>query len=301
VAQEGGPRAHQVISDTRKSGTVLIPDLGCDRLQILNCNHASGCTASSAIPVSSGQPGAGPRHAVFWTGSDTSKSEAPLLFVANEYSNMIEGYKVTYEGDDMQLKPVSSTNAAQSPIKPGYTAAEIALSVSIQKINSCIPLPIQTSKLKFSISPCEQPDHRFITVSNRNNSLATVLLSSYTPPSAAGSANNNANNSTKFPSDTLVTFAPQQDGSLEPVQVWPAGGMSPRVFSFNGDGTMIAVGTATRLVVMDRNPETGRLGQILATYPFDLAVTSIAWFEEGVTEAERDPVFIGESNVYFVG
>ncbi|KAJ4982751.1 hypothetical protein SVAN01_11756 [Stagonosporopsis vannaccii] len=68
---------------------LIVPDLGADLIRINRVDHSSG----KLIECGAGRPapGTGPRHGTFWgSGSNTT------LFVANELSNSISGWKITY-------------------------------------------------------------------------------------------------------------------------------------------------------------------------------------------------------------
>jgi 6-phosphogluconolactonase (cycloisomerase 2 family) len=74
-------------------------------------------------------------------------------------------------------------------------------------------------------------------------------------------------NSTQIPSDPLVTYSIDYDtGKLTLVNRAPAGGTVPRQFSINKAGTLVAVGLQGdgRVVVLQRDPATGMLGNIIA-------------------------------------
>ncbi|CAN8105328.1 unnamed protein product [Discula destructiva] len=87
------------------------------------------------------------------------------------------------------------------------------------------------------------PDGRFLVVSNREVSFKTSALFQ------------------SGPSDTLSTWAINEDGTLEFVQNAPSGGYQPRQFSFNKAGDMIAVGQQTNktVVIWKRDVETGMI------------------------------------------
>ncbi|KAK1445509.1 YkgB [Colletotrichum cuscutae] len=102
------------------------------------------------------------------------------------------------------------------------------------------------------------PDQKFIIVSNRDVSFRD------SPVLGSG------------PSDTLSTFAIKDDGSLELVQLAPSGGWSPRQFSINKAGDLIAVGHQNNrtVVIWKRDlvsgkiiteAEGGKVGQVTLT------------------------------------
>ena len=101
-----------------------------------------------------------------------------------------------------------------------------------------------------------QPDNKFLTLSSRGENLLTI-------PNFDRSGNATA----EIPSDPLVTFAIDgADGSLSLVEEAPAGGRNPRGFSLNRDGTLLASALQddNRVVVYERDVETGKLGRVVA-------------------------------------
>ena len=88
-----------------------------------------------------------------------------------------------------------------------------------------------------------QPDQRFIIVSNRDVSFKD------SPVFGSG------------PTDTISTFAIQEDGSLQLVQLAPSGGWSPRQFSINRAGDLIAIGHQNNktVVVWKRDVASGKI------------------------------------------
>lgn len=88
-----------------------------------------------------------------------------------------------------------------------------------------------------------QPDNKFLIVSNRDVSFRDSPI--------LGSG----------PSDTLSTFAIKEDGTLELVQLAPSGGWSPRQFSINKAGDLIAVGHQNNrtVVIWKRDLESGKI------------------------------------------
>lgn len=113
-----------------------------------------------------------------------------------------------------------------------------------------------------------QPDERFLIVSNRQVSFANSSLYQ------------------SGPSDTLSTWAINEDGTMELVQNFPSGGYLPRQFSINKAGDMIAVGHQVNqtVIIWQRDVESGRilseaeggkLGEVTLTGP----VVSTIWDE----------------------
>jgi 6-phosphogluconolactonase (cycloisomerase 2 family) len=170
------------------------------------------------------EPGSGPRHGVF-----TPAGDKVYFYLLSELSNTITGYEVLYNDDAIlgfeELFTISSHGEGGS-VPAGPSAAEIEVS----------------------------PDGNFLIVSSRNENLLTI-------------PNFDPANSTEIASDPLITFSiDETTGSLTKVQEFPAGGSRPRHFSLNGDGSLVAVGLQgdSRVVVIERNVKTGRLGRYVA-------------------------------------
>jgi 6-phosphogluconolactonase (cycloisomerase 2 family) len=124
-------------------------------------------------------------------------------------------------------------------------------------------------------------------ISNRANNLAKIEECDVT-----------LQNCTVRPSDTLTTFRPKSDGTLENTQSWASGGASPRAFAFNNKGDLVAVGLNRRLVIMQRDVETGKIGQIVIDTMMGEQVTGIVWDETNndylplVDSLEKDQDFL---------
>jgi hypothetical protein len=102
-------------------------------------------------------------------------------------------------------------------------------------------------------------------------------------------ANFDTTNSTQMVSDTLFTFAiSPSNGTFTLLQAFPAGGISPRQFSINANGTMVAVALNidNRLTVIARDVASGMMTGILGYLNLDIGcqpgmVTSAVWDEDG--------------------
>jgi 6-phosphogluconolactonase (cycloisomerase 2 family) len=88
-------------------------------------------------------------------------------------------------------------------------------------------------------------------------------------------------------SDTLTTFRPIIDTShpsnfnLQLVQWHAAGGSNPRHFAINKAGDLLAVALQddNKLVVINRDPATGMLGDIIAEEKVPSQPNMIVWDE----------------------
>ena len=95
-----------------------------------------------------------------------------------------------------------------------------------------------------------QPNSNFLTLSSRFERDLTYKVA----------------NGTDVPSDPLITFAIDAEGQLSHVQTAPAGGINPRHFSFNSDGSRVASALQSdgRVVVFERDVTTGKIGKAVA-------------------------------------
>ena len=99
-----------------------------------------------------------------------------------------------------------------------------------------------------------KPDHKFLIVSSRGEKLLTI-------------PNFDAANSTALPSDPLISYSiDAATGALTLVQTAPAGGVNPRGFSLNKKGSLVvsALQDDNRVVIIERDVKTGKLGKIVA-------------------------------------
>lgn len=189
--------------------------------------------------------GTGPRHAAFFAGDSKT-----FLYIINELQNSVTGFAVTYNEDDtLSFDQVynATTHGGTDPVPEGTAAAEITVAVS-QASRLLHDPHSQTCPLTLSR---KQPGSNFITLSSRfeRNLEFTVA------------------NGTTVPSDPLITFSiDPETGVLTHVQTAPAGGINPRHFSFNKDGTRVAVGLQSdgRVVILERDTETGEIGGAVA-------------------------------------
>jgi 6-phosphogluconolactonase (cycloisomerase 2 family) len=110
------------------------------------------------------------------------------------------------------------------------------------------------------------PDNKFLVVSNRNDKSFAAA------------------NGTEA-SDSLASFAINANASLTFKGLAPAGGSSPRHFSINKAGDMVAVSlsNSAHMVILSRNVATGAVGGVVASLPIgalpDAGPTCIVWDE----------------------
>jgi 6-phosphogluconolactonase (cycloisomerase 2 family) len=91
------PHPHSAFVDPT-GDFLLSADLGADAIRIWKIEKATG--KLTECPVAKTSPGTGPRHGAFWVpsagASRVRRAEGTVLFVANELSNSLSGWAVTY-------------------------------------------------------------------------------------------------------------------------------------------------------------------------------------------------------------
>ncbi|UPX14855.1 uncharacterized protein EKO05_0005326 [Ascochyta rabiei] len=87
-SRQDAPHPHHVFPDPT-GDYLLVPDLGADLIRINRIERSTGKLTECG--TGKPPPGTGPRHGAFWgTGANTT------LFLANELSNSLSGWRVTY-------------------------------------------------------------------------------------------------------------------------------------------------------------------------------------------------------------
>lgn len=188
-------------------------------------------------------PGTGPRHAAFWNPYGVACEGCTTFFyLVGELSATVTSYAVTYK-----------------PNGGGLAFEEV---YNTTTYGGLLNIPPGTAPAEIHVSP----DNQYITISNRNDSAFTL-------PEPDGSF---------LKSDSLATFALQDDGTLIWHQLWPAGGSFPRQYSMNAPGTLVAVGLQNdqNVVVLARDPSSGLIGEPVARVSVGGNVTCVVWDEE---------------------
>jgi 6-phosphogluconolactonase (cycloisomerase 2 family) len=134
--------SHHVILDPTEQ-FVLIPDLGGDLIRVFKYDKKTIAPLQELSPLVA-EPGAGPRHGVFW------KKHGGLFFFFNgELSQKVYSYKVTYTGTALSFTKVTAVPALDAKF-PSNTAPTSEIAIS--------------------------PDSRFLIVANREHSFASSPL-----------------------------------------------------------------------------------------------------------------------------
>lgn len=163
------------------------------------------------------------------------------FFLISELSNTVSSFTVAPSGDSLSFTPISNADVLNKPAPEGLASAELQIS----------------------------PDGRFMMTSARNATLLSV-------PSTS------SENATEIPSDTLQSWAiDSSTGGIAFQQLTPAGGRTPRHFSTNQNGTMVAVALQGdgRVVVFARDATNGSQGPLLASVDGMGEALSIIWDE----------------------
>ncbi|KAI5203918.1 3-carboxy-cis,cis-mucoante lactonizing enzyme [Aureobasidium subglaciale] len=220
---------------------LVIPDLGADRVRVFSFDAKTGTLKAERAHAV--LPGSGPRHVVFYNPYGVvGKRGTSFMFLVSELANTITSFAVSYPSNGgMQFKQVYKTS----------TYGDLAV-------------PDGNAAAEIAITP----DNRFLIISNRNNT-------SFHLP------NPNPKPTTSIPSDSLSTFSLHRDGTLQHIQLWPAGGMFPRHFSLNKWGDLLAVGMQydKSVVVFERDVALGTLGKPVARWQGTGNVTCVVWEE----------------------
>ncbi|KAI6785297.1 6-phosphogluconolactonase-like protein [Emericellopsis cladophorae] len=166
---------------------------------------------------------------------------ATYLYILNELANTILAYTVTYTDRGMSFDEIyrSSIYGEDGQVPEGVTSAEI-----------------------------------FVTPDQKNVILSSRMDKSFEIPAFGGDGS--------VSSDTLANFAIDQcTGVPELVQTVPAGGIQPRQFSTNAEGSRVAVGLQrdSRVVIIERDVETGMLGDSVAWLDVEGELVSVIWNE----------------------
>ncbi|KAJ4379660.1 hypothetical protein N0V86_004842 [Didymella sp. IMI 355093] len=143
-SRQDGSYSHHVILDPSR-GFVLVPDLGADLVRVFAYDSDAVAPLTERAPLKT-DPGAGPRHGVFWRAPGRSKEEWFLLF-NGELSQKVYSYRVAYTEDGLTWEKVDEVTAL----------GDVG--------DTLDPNQAPTSELAVS------PDQRFVIVSSRQHSF----------------------------------------------------------------------------------------------------------------------------------
>lgn len=166
-----------------------------------------------------------------------------FLFIVHELVSKVISYEVTYpSAGGLTFKQVDE----QSTYGPNVTDAQTQWGAAAE----------------LAISP----DNKFLLASNRNVTLEQV-------------PNVDPSNSTKIDSNSIITFKPAADGKLKFVQLAPSGGLFPRHFELNRNGTEIAVANQNsgNVRIYKRDVRSGHIGDEIAAIAVPGQPNNVRW------------------------
>ncbi|TQS33959.1 hypothetical protein Golomagni_05681 [Golovinomyces magnicellulatus] len=184
--------------------------------------------------------GSGPRHGGFSQTGQGSEQKT-FFYLVSEIVNTVSSYAVSYNEVSLNFTLISTSDVLNQTSPPGLASAELIVS----------------------------PDMKFVHTSARNATLLSI-------------PNPSASNTSAIPSDTLQSWKIDPNtGSLNFQQLAPAGGRGPRHFSLNKDGTKAAVALNGdgRVVVYERNVESGDFGKMIASANVEGELSCVIWDE----------------------
>jgi 6-phosphogluconolactonase (cycloisomerase 2 family) len=125
--RQEAPHPHQVLVDPT-GNFLLVTDLGSDKIHINKIDKKTG--KLTQCPSAKTFYGAGPRHAAFWSPSCSksrvAQGKGTVLYVANELSNTVTGWSVSYpHGGCLEL----TQKQIVTPFKGNSTAPNNGTSV----------------------------------------------------------------------------------------------------------------------------------------------------------------------------
>lgn len=254
-SRQEAPHPHAAVVDPTGQ-FILVPDLGADLIRVYTIRDGDlDLTERDPLFVALGS---GPRHLAF-----ADRGEKTFMYLVTELGNTVVGYEVTYADESIAFEEVwtSGIHGKGNHVPTGGAASEIIISVR-NLFHAC---RVREKSANMSV----KADSNFLILSSRNES--TLEIPNFDP-----------DNSTAVASDPLINFAiDPQTGHLDLVQEAPCGGLFPRQFSINKAGTLVAVGLQSdgRVVIIERDVETGELGNFVAHASIEGEVTAVIFNE----------------------
>lgn len=245
--RQDAPHPHETILDPTGQ-YILVTDLGADLVRVFAVNPSSSTPTLTATASLQAKAGSGPRHGAF---SLDPVSGEYVFYLAGEIAATVTGYRVAYQPNRGGLVFTEVTNGVYPSLGPGHPVPATTTGESTGV----------TAELTFS------PDGKFLIASNRRDLSFNATTRPISYP---------------IPSDSLATWrfkAGATDGELEFLGLFPAGGSYPRQFSLNRAGDLVAVGLqeSQRVVVMERDTESGFFVRQVAEVGVEGAITCVVW------------------------
>ena len=116
-ARQSGPHAHSLIFDL--SGRfAFVPDLGIDRLMAYKTDSASGMLTPATTPYYQAEPGAGPRHCVFYP-------RGKYVYLINELTSSISA--LAYNETDGSCRHLQTISTIPAEFTSNNSCADIQI------------------------------------------------------------------------------------------------------------------------------------------------------------------------------
>lgn len=244
------PHPHQILLDPTGM-FLLVPDLGADQVRVLRVQRDTGvlhvCEDSDGIV----EAGSGPRHAVFLSSASASGS----------------GYGY---GDSSQVRISESGPAHGSRSRSGFQHAYAETLLLANELTNTLSL-IQVSYSNDSRNSSKETSPTLhetrtipLNVPNTNTSLAEIqVVNNFIYVSLRG-------DQSYAPNDSIAMLDPDLDRAkgdgMRVEGLFSAYGAGPRSFVVDQAGGLVVVGNqvSSSVVVLRRDPVTGRLGEMVA-------------------------------------
>ncbi|KAF3003695.1 hypothetical protein E8E13_008857 [Curvularia kusanoi] len=235
--RQNDSHCHHVILDPSKK-FFLVPDLGADLIRVFRYHTETFAPLAELEPLRA-EPGAGPRHGVFWRALGSSHDNDTYLIFNGELSQKVYSYRVTYTSDGLAWEKAFETHAL----------GELGKALS--------PNTAPTSEIVIS------PDQRFLLVSSRQHSFELSPLHQKEASDSISTFRINHDASLN-----LIQVAPS--GGYLPRQF---------SLNKTGDKVAVGHQGSSTVVVWERDLESGIIGRKLAERELRGPVVFTGWVD----------------------
>lgn len=139
-SRQNGSFSHHVILDPT-SKFILVPDLGTDLIRVFTYHPDTIAPLTELAPLKT-DPGAGPRHGLFWRAPGRGKEKEWYLLFNGELSQKVYSYRVTYTASGLVWEKVFEAPAlgeVGKTLDPN-TAPTSEIAVSVSLLVSCLSM-----------------------------------------------------------------------------------------------------------------------------------------------------------------
>jgi 6-phosphogluconolactonase (cycloisomerase 2 family) len=244
-------RPHQVFVGPKNS-FLLSPDLGMDLVHVFRIDKQSGKLNDCMSPIEFDK-GSGPRHGVFVTSGGNHTRQLTVRH---------KGLPQKPHAEHTRLYVVEELGYKLCPFDVSYAGDGCP---KFKKLDCFTPYPGSALPVNATLSEIQAAGQN-LYVSIRSDK--------------------------KFEGkDSLATLTLAKNGSVVLDGLHSSGGSVPRTFVLNQKGDLVAVGNqvSSNVVIVERNPETGKLGKEVASLQVGKVGTpgkgdglsSLVWYEKG--------------------